>query len=345
MNGRRPPVGVGRLGLALVAALVLALTLAGCWSTPTSAPTTPARPTNGGPGAATRATVPAVDTAATPRGWLKVALGDAQVSVPADWGLVSDGESACLTSPGAVVLGGGSWCPPGVGRSGPPSPMLVTLRRAGPQSVTGDGPPSRVIRGVALYAAGLVPVYAVPSLHAVVGLDGPVPAGVLSSLTYSPRAVVLAAGPRPEVPSSWRWIRFQGIRFAVPRDWAVERVGSPGGCAVPLAVADRVTLATGTPSADSCPPRLPDLVSSQPVAAMEIDHFDQGPATPGAVRQPTCPGSRSVGGVSVCVDATAAGSTLEALVSTRHTTVTVLLGLWGDGVAARTVFDSLTPAR
>ncbi len=323
---------------AAIAVAVLAVAVVAC-----SAPS--ASPNRSGAGSGVvaegRSSLPVVDTAATPQGWLPVDLGDAQLSVPGDWGLVSDGESACLDAPGAVILGAGSWCPAGIGVSGPPSPRTVSLRSAGPQSVVADdGPPSRVIRGIPVYAPGVAPVYAVPALHVTIDLTGPVPPEVLSSLTYSPRAVVLARGPRSPVSSSWRWVRFEGLRFAVPPTWSVDRVGSPPGCVFPPDAPNRVTLATGPPSGIDCPPRLPDLRSAQPVAAMEI--VNQASPVGSSLRQPACPGQRQAGGLRVCIDSSATGSTLDATLSTARSTVTVLLGLWGSGVQARTILGSFS---
>jgi hypothetical protein len=322
-----------------VAAVTVAATA--CSATGATAPTRSGSVARVVPGAGPG--FPIVDTAATPRGWLPVVSGDAQLSVPADWGLVSDGESACLDTPGAVILDNGSWCPTGTATMGPPSPVTVSLRSVGPQSSAELDPPSRVIRGIPVYAPGLAPVYAVPALHATVDLSGPVPPAVLTSLTYSPRAVVLAPGPRPRVPSRWRWVRFEGFGFAVPPTWVVDRVGSPTGCVFPPPVANRVTVATGPPSAMSCTARLPDLRSAQPVPAMEI--VDQGSPNGAAPGRPACPGLRRSGGLNVCVDTSATGSTLDATMWTGHSTVTVLLGLWGDGTEARTIFRSFSPGR
>lgn len=63
----------------IVVLVVLALAVAACSSAQTVPPTTQ----NGVP--PTTQPPPAVDVSATPVGWVPVAYGDAQVSVPASW--------------------------------------------------------------------------------------------------------------------------------------------------------------------------------------------------------------------------------------------------------------------
>jgi hypothetical protein len=48
--------------------------------------------------------------------------------------------------------------------------------------------------------------YPVPALGVTIQVVGAESAAILHTLTYSPRAVALAAGPAPAVPASWRWI-------------------------------------------------------------------------------------------------------------------------------------------
>ena len=220
-------VGRHRVVVALAAVLAAVASLAtSCAANPTSSP----RPTHVG---ALAAVAPAVARGTTPPGWLPVDFGDAQVSVPADWGLVSNGESACLQAAGAVILGNGSWCPPTVADAGSPSPRTVSLRTIGPRPPDGYGSPSLVVDGIPVYTPGVAPVYEIPLLHVSLSFTGDVPQQVLASLTYSPRAVVLAPDGPTAVPPGWRRVRFAGIRLAVPPTWTVRRQTTSDSCGGP----------------------------------------------------------------------------------------------------------------
>ena len=324
-------VGRHRVVVALAAVLAAVASLAtSCAANPTSSP----RPTHVG---ALAAVAPAVARGTTPPGWLPVDFGDAQVSVPADWGLVSNGESACLQAAGAVILGNGSWCPPTVADAGSPSPRMVSLRTIGPRPPDGYGSPSLVVDGIPVYTPGVAPVYEIPLLHVSLSFTGDVPQQVLASLTYSPRAVVLAPDGPTAVPPGWRRVRFAGIRLAVPPTWTVRRQTTSDDCGGPRTIGNQVLLVSGTPGSASCPARLPDLRSVQAVPGVEIDSYgpgvDQGPAS--------CPGSQRQQGLTVCIDTGASGSTLEADVWGPSGMALFSLGLTGDGLVDRTVFHSL----
>ena len=91
--------------LAVIAMVVMVLTVAACTSSNTVAPTSQ----NSLPSA--------VDLSATPAGWVPIDYGDAQVSVPPTW-LAFDRQSDCATiPPGLLVIQppeGRPWCGPGI---------------------------------------------------------------------------------------------------------------------------------------------------------------------------------------------------------------------------------------
>jgi len=107
-------------GVALVA---LALTLAACTSSQTVPPTTPTVPPTTQP-------LPAVDLSATPTGWVPVAYGDAQVSVPSSFSVfyLYPSQSPCgfAVSQGALA---GTSDPPLIPR--PPWSVPSQLPNAG----------------------------------------------------------------------------------------------------------------------------------------------------------------------------------------------------------------------
>jgi hypothetical protein len=286
---------------------------------------------------AARSSGPAVRTPKTPAGWLPVNYGDAQVSVPASWSLISEGESSCPQTPGAVILGNGAFCPPGIDASGSPSPITVSLRSSPSPSTIDEGPPFKV-NGISVYAPSVAPDYVIPALHVVLDLAGDVPPQVLASLSYSPRAVVLAPGSHPSVPPTWRHQRFAGIGFAVPPNWSVRGVRDPRlPCNGLLFKADRVVLASGAPSIPSCPNEPPTLQSIQAVPGMQLESYGPGPGGP-----TSCTGLlRTTHGLIICIDTDPVGGVLEASVSTSRGPVFVTLGLAGNGQVARTVFNSM----
>ena len=81
--------------------------------------------------------------------------------------------------------------------------------------------------------------YFAPSLGVEVIAKGRVVARrIVDTLTRSPRAFVLAPGPAPSVPSSWRSVIFAGLRFSVPATWSVKRTDTWNICG-PVQIASR----------------------------------------------------------------------------------------------------------
>jgi len=70
---------------------------------------------------------------------------------------------------------------------------------------------------------------------------------------------------------------------------------------------------------------------------MQMESYGSEVANPS-----TCTGlPRRANGLAICIDTYSSGSILQASVSTSHGLVSVSLGLAGDGIVARTVFNSL----
>ncbi|MGA2806137.1 MAG: hypothetical protein ABSF89_17420 [Acidimicrobiales bacterium] len=171
--------------------VVMTLTLAACAAVGTSVGTLAAFPL-------TTMAVPAVDLAATPAGWIPVAFGDAQVSVPPSWWVLYN-SSACTTgSPvGDVYVNpSGGFCS---AKGTPKGKTAVTLM---PLNDKEYQPPSaygqrQVINGIAVYELySFVPTpsggtYLVPSLGVEIEAEGPLANRVVNTLTRSPWAVVL----------------------------------------------------------------------------------------------------------------------------------------------------------
>ena len=172
--------------------------------------------------------LPAVDLSATPAGWVPVAFGNAQISVPAAWWVLYN-SYPCPTGspPGEVFVNpppGGFACPLEIA-PGPSTTVSFGPPRSPHSTVLGH---PEVINGILVYPypTGPQSSYLVPSLGVEITVDGPLGQRVLHTLTWSPRSVVLAPGSSPAIPSSWRYVSFAGLRFSVPAKLA--RQSDPG---------------------------------------------------------------------------------------------------------------------
>ena len=280
---------------------------------------------------------PVVDQAATPSGWLPVGYGNAQISVPGTWSLVTGGAAACGPSTGVVVLGSGVWCSPGMGDSPAPGTSIATLSitKAHP---TVDKGSRAVVNGVPIYAPGVAPVYVVPSLGAELAFTGPLQPRVLHTLTASPRAVALASGPPSPTPRSWRSISFDGLRFAVPPTWTMTRRAHAPPCATDIVLPEPgVTLARGPALPVACALPIAEVRPVPQVAGIEVDGF-----TASRSADATCVGPRTVDQLHICVNAMPAYGVLVAQVSAPGMApITVKIGMTAGGTVERSVLYSM----
>lgn len=299
--------------------------------------------------------LPAVDLSATPKGWVPVAYGDAQVSVPATWDVLFN---VCVfgSSVGDVYVNpSGGFC---TAQKPPKGRTTVTLL----PETDGEfhGSPSSygqlsVINGIAVYALynyGHGPYvgtdYLVPSLGVEVAAEGPLARRVVATLTRSPRTAALATGPAPSVPASWHQVTFAGLRFSVPGDWAVTRTSTWNGCGpVQVALPQSVTLDTDkTFQAMSCAPSGAFPVT--PSNGVRVDAGAQGPTGSSSPTGSFSPAGSclNLGGLKVRPSRTPDYSILflKVTVPGRSKPVYVSIGLAGNGMVARTILYSLRPA-
>jgi hypothetical protein len=316
----------GRLGgiaCVFVSALVLG-TLCGCTSTATTK---------------LRSAVPA-----TPKGWVPIAYGNAQISVPSDWKV--EYEQACwfMRTPGTVEVGpgGNGVCAPYRGRAYPvvalgPRPTLVKVTSAPRKSVNG----LTLIRY--LHNAAETS-YFIPSLDVALTLMGEGAQQVLRTLTESPRSGVLASGPAPVVPSTWRTLSFAGVNVAVPATWPVIHYNTYGpqcGGVSPVYGTTGVLLDTDSALAVSHCGESGYTPPKQATDGLSIDR----------VLTQFFPASSRYGKCLRVHDLTACPSTaypysvlvLRVSVPGRFKPVIVSIGLAGTGVVARTILYSLRP--
>jgi len=330
---RRRWTGAALSAVAVAAAIALPLTLL--------APGPPLIPDGGG----RQGPVPLSDPSLTPPGWVPVAYGDAQVSVPADWH-VSTRPVCGRVGLGYVVLGTASTSL--VVRN--PRCRQAANRAAILQEPGIAGHPGRsasVINGIRVWRVAPVPVsgyvsYAVPALHVLVTARGPLARRLLGTLTRSPLSVVLEPGQEAAVPDGWLWRDFGGIRFAAPAGWRQEHLVVGPGCpvAVPRAGVTLVKTTTAIPiSCSSGPTTAASALTAQPGVVVATGPFTQGQVPSGShcgrLHELRACYSRPI----------YIGGMLDLYVYVpgwRRPTV-VEIGLAGNGVVARTIFDSIRP--
>ena len=280
-----------------------------------------------------------VDQDATPPGWVAVDYGRAQVSVPADWVV-----GACPTSAqGTVILGTVLVNCPAYGSNRP----AVRVTPLGGPPATGQ---SIRVHGIQAYLVpyrgpGHVATDQVPSLGVSVEANGPLSSRILATLTRSPRDVVLAAGPPPSVPGTWRRVTFAGVSVAVPRTWPVDRSPGEDTCepwsALSPSVAHRVVLYRGTSILVPCLfTKVAPVRALAPADGLVIDPGATGPFSPAPSGTPCS----KVNALSVC---RATSQPLDVLivgvlVPGQRTPVVLELGLSGSGQTARTILWSLS---
>ena len=260
-----------------------------------------------------------------------------QISVPSSWSLTTGGAESCGPSTGVIVLGQGTWCPPGMGASAAPGTSIVTLSMTQSQA-TDYGQPNARINGIPVYAPGPAPVYFAPSLGARLTFTGPQQPAVLHSLTASPRAVVLARGQTSRIPPSWRWVSFSGIRFSVPATWKLTQNANAPPCGTDIVLpAAGVTLARGPALPVPCPLPEADVRPVPQVGGIEVDGYRAPTRAPTA-----CVGPRTIGSLHVCINPTPGYGVLVAQVSaTGIAGITVRIGIAGNGLVERSVLYSL----
>jgi hypothetical protein len=292
--------------------------------------------------------LPVVDLSATPSGWVPVADGDVQISVPATWRVLYNSGCPTGSPPGEVLVDPvAEFCAP---YREPRNLVWLTLLAG----LGSDYKHRSVINGFSVYDDTPI-TYFVPSLRLRVSLSGPLAQRVLHTLTRSPRTVALATGPAPTVPSSWRSVTFAGLRFSVPAVWPITRTsgaafGLGSSCATPgVAFPDYVapslltygvTLDTDTHflAPPACPTEAP--LNQPPMNGIQVDSGSRMNFQVALSFSTRC---LHLLGLSACPATSPAYSilVLKVTVPVRSKPVYVSIGLAGNGMVARTILYSL----
>lgn len=323
-----------RTAVVLVALAILALAM----------PVTEAR-------ASPRTEVPVVDLGATPKGWVPVDFGDAQISVPTNWFVLYPNAYSCQFSPstpGTVFLGSSSLSRSCL-TSAAPSPQATVVHLV-PQRFPSEYLQQSdvvVLNGLHLYGVELggVSGYYSPLLGFELVASGPMAQKVLGTFTASPRAVALSTAPMRNVSFSQRLETFAGLQFSVPRSWPVVRtrrtpgLGNVCGTSGVAFWDTDVTLSTDTLPmiVPMCPVMLP--YPQPPHDAVQVDAgLRTGPEVTSSFH-----GCVAIRRLSVCPATTPAYSilVLKVTVPARSDPLYVSIGLAGNGMIARTILHSL----
>ena len=276
-------------------------------------------------------------TVTTPAGWVPVAYGDAQISVPSDWTV--EYEQACWSwrAPGTVEVGpgGNGYCPSNGGRAVPvvalgPRPALVKVTSGPRESVNG-------LTLIRYFHNAAETSYFVPSLDVTLTLMGEGAQRVIHTLTNSPRTVALAPGPAPTVPSSWQKVNLAGIDFSTPADWHILRTAYSEGIAFRTT---SVTLSTDVKPLSFVSCSAPDRnLPKEPHNGIQID---QG--APNELIVPLAKKCLKLHGLITCPEGYPYSIlVLRVTVPGRSTPAIVSIGLAGNGMIARTILYSLHP--
>jgi hypothetical protein len=292
---------------------------------------------------ATTRVLPAIDLSATPTGWVPVADGDVQISVPATWSVLYNEGCPTGSPPGEVLVNAvAEFCAP---FRGPRNLVWLYL----PATLRISYQHRRVINGLSVY--GDLGNYFVPSFRLQVSLSGPLAQRVLHTLSRSPRTVALASGPAPVVPSSWQTVTFQGLAFSAPASWPVTRssvnhgIGQPCSPGVTLWVAG-VVLSTDVKNYFYlCPAPVRPPGPQIPQDGVQVDAGSQTLRQDGMTVK-FSKHSLKLHGLTACPATSPAYSilVLKVTVPGRLKPVYVSIGLAGNGMVARTILYSLREA-
>ena len=289
--------------------------------------------------------LPAVDLSSTPVGWVPVAYGDAQVSVPPTWIVMTHAWCGAWKSP-IVQLGvikQDMMCPV----AGSPLTVRITPLGSIPAPYRQEQPV--LLNGISVLLGPKVGEsisYFAPSLHVELWASDGAGTRVTTTLAVSPRSVVLASGPGPVVPSSWRQVSFAGLSFSVPANWPITQTQvTPGLGAICKTLGVAFASTTVTLSTDVRPMLLPPCAYLPPTPQQPENgvQVDSGLRTEPMVTLSFSDHCLVLHGLTACPATSPAYSILVLRVNVpgRAKPVFLSIGLAGNGMVARTILDSL----
>jgi hypothetical protein len=303
------------------------------------------------PARLTRAGGPLAGGSGTPAGWAPVPFRRAQLSVPGKWLVESQAQLFCGQGFRGMIFAGLKPVSP-AGKGCGLTASVAWIRPAGhiPAGLK-HRKPTAVINGIPVYRLPAGPdavSYLVPELGVRVGARGPQAQRVLATLTRSPLSVLLSRGPAGQVPASWVWHRFGGVRFAVPPTWQSQSEHQWATCGTGLVPSTMLLInATKRPAALPCPFPVPTAAvqRAEPGLTVVTGKYAAVSVNEDFTRCLTH------GGARVCLSSvTGRGGHLSGLLifsatrPGRPAGTFLLLGLPGSGASSRVIFDSIRVA-
>ena len=289
-----------------------------------------------------------------PRGWVPVAFGNAQVSVPASFSVIYPGQYPCnpFSDVGTIFLG--PIAPPDscvTSVSGGAQATVVYLRQQRFPSESLSGLQPITLNGLRLYDASVDGIfgYYAPSLGVVAAASGPLGQPVLDTLAPSPRVLALASGPAPKASASWHSVTFAGLRFLAPASWRVERTQTTpvlgNICTTPGVAFWETAVVLSTDARRFLVPACP-LERPFPQLPLNSVQVDSGLHTEPMLTLSFSGHCLDLNGLTACPATSPAYSILVVKVTVpgRSKPVYVSIGLAGNGMVARTILYSLRAA-
>lgn len=330
-------------GRAAAAAVALVLLVSGC--TAGGSGTVAASPTL----RPSRKLAPLADVSATPGGWSPVAYRGGQISVPSQWFIENPGSVCGQHDPGRVFIAESAQLPTEMSCGF--ADNVVTIRAAATTAIPHGH--AETVNGVAVERGWSVHGNQTSYVERGLGLDisasGPLARDVLRTITHSPLSVVLDSSGL-SAPTSWRRVRFGGLRFAVPPRWRTDRVSWWGGCPFNLPRGVLMLSTAQTLSTPRCPAPLPTARYTAGVPGMVVG---AGPQIGDAhLRGETC---RISNDLQICVDPPPlqgghpTGRGLHILTASvhlpsQHRRDQIEIGLYGSGLTPARILESIKPA-
>jgi hypothetical protein len=295
----------------------------------------------------------------TPRGWIPVDFGNAQLSVPPDWRIAYDDLCPAMVAPGVIYVGFAA-VPRDVACALGDSPSDATIVEMWPVAVGGGGFHPTTINGIPVLKATQRQqvVVRAPSLGVEVNAYGPAADEVVDTATYSPAAVALAGGPTPSIQTDSRRLTVGAIQLSVPVHWRVDNTSLDGpGCGPAFALLQPNEVVVDSDTVDGaglkCLRPVQPYHPFTPVDGVVVDlHPSTNPDWPPDDALVDCHVQE---GLELCLyqrsshpgqDQNAGIDILFVQVTVRSTRQRYLveLGLAGDGVSARMMLHSLRAA-
>lgn len=289
---------------------------------------------------------PVVDTSLTPNGWAPVAFHDVQISVPGSW-LVESGRAAHCEHNDPVVI---------LGRQQDVASCLLTtaiVQMSVPSlSSFGKSAAVRTVNGVRATDWRIHAGFYFEALGVTVYTDSPLGNRILSTLTFSPQAIVLDS---QTLRAPANWTRYssvnsanQGISFKAPGSW--RWVHPPEVCAGSDPAPNEVAAVRPLPRGSILP-----CVARPWTASKDVAHNGVTIGTGPDMRLGLAPSTncRIIGGIKACLATSQTPGALDLLFAVPQTASSrpptewqaIEIGLGGNGIVAKEILDSIGRAK